>query len=106
MDSCDERFRVPAARQHVEPPFPQRHFQQARITRVELRHHARTRQAGGVEFPVFPEMNLGEVAETRIREGREADHAAKQLFTFSIFYLFMLFAVLLGEQLVTKLWFA
>lgn len=39
----------------------------------------------------------------RVREGREADHAAKQLFGFSILYLFLLFAVLLAEQLATKL---
>ncbi|MDQ8699344.1 heme o synthase [Hyphomicrobium sp. LHD-15] len=39
----------------------------------------------------------------RIREGREADHAAKRLFTFSIFYLFLLFAVILGEHLALKL---
>jgi protoheme IX farnesyltransferase len=39
----------------------------------------------------------------RIREGREADHAAKQLFGFSIFYLFLLFAVILGEHLAPKL---
>jgi protoheme IX farnesyltransferase len=40
----------------------------------------------------------------RIRVGREADHAAKQLFAFSIFYLFILFGVILGEHLVTKIW--
>ena len=39
----------------------------------------------------------------RVREGREADHAAKQLFGFSIFYLFMLFAVILGEHLALKI---
>jgi protoheme IX farnesyltransferase len=39
----------------------------------------------------------------RVREGREADYAAKQLFGFSIFYLFLLFAVVLGEHLATKL---
>jgi protoheme IX farnesyltransferase len=39
----------------------------------------------------------------RVREGREADHAAKQLFGFSIFYLFMLFAVILGEYLALKI---
>lgn len=38
----------------------------------------------------------------RIREGREADYAAKQLFGFSILYLFLLFGVLLGEHLVAK----
>jgi len=38
----------------------------------------------------------------RIREGREADHAAKQLFGFSILYLFLLFAVILGEHLALK----
>jgi protoheme IX farnesyltransferase len=32
------------------------------------------------------------------REGREADRACRQLFTFSILYLFMLFAVLLLER--------
>ncbi|WP_072395015.1 heme o synthase [Hyphomicrobium sp. CS1GBMeth3] len=39
----------------------------------------------------------------RIREGRAADHAAKQLFGFSILYLFLLFAVILGEHLALKL---
>jgi protoheme IX farnesyltransferase len=38
----------------------------------------------------------------RVREGREADHVAKQLFVFSIFYLFLLFAVLLGEHIALK----
>jgi protoheme IX farnesyltransferase len=38
----------------------------------------------------------------RVREGREGDHAAKQLFVFSIFYLFLLFAVLLGEHIALK----
>jgi heme o synthase len=40
----------------------------------------------------------------RTTEGREADHVAKQLFLFSIFYLFALFAVLLGESLVARFW--
>jgi len=39
----------------------------------------------------------------RVREGREADHAAKELFGFSVLYLFLLFAVLLVEQLVRPL---
>jgi protoheme IX farnesyltransferase len=39
----------------------------------------------------------------RVREGREADHAAKELFGFSVLYLFLLFAVLLGEHLVRLL---
>ena len=39
----------------------------------------------------------------RTREGRPADRAAKQLFGFSIFYLFALFAVLLGEKLADRL---
>ena len=34
----------------------------------------------------------------RVTEGREGDHAAKQLFLFSILYLFLLFVVLLGEH--------
>jgi heme o synthase len=41
----------------------------------------------------------------REREGREADRAAKRLFTFSILYLFGLFAALLAERSVA-LWFA
>jgi protoheme IX farnesyltransferase len=41
----------------------------------------------------------------RVREGREADRAAKQLFAFSILYLFGLFAALLAERSVA-LWFA
>ena len=39
----------------------------------------------------------------KITEGREADAAAKQLFAFSILYLFLLFAVILGEHAVTRL---
>jgi protoheme IX farnesyltransferase len=39
----------------------------------------------------------------RVTEGREADSAAKQLFGFSIFYLFLLFTVLLGEHLWQRL---
>ena len=38
----------------------------------------------------------------RTTEGREADHAAKQLFLFSILYLFALFAVLLVEHVVAR----
>jgi protoheme IX farnesyltransferase len=34
----------------------------------------------------------------RVREGRAADRAAKQLFGFSILYLFGLFAALLVER--------
>jgi protoheme IX farnesyltransferase len=41
----------------------------------------------------------------RVREGREADRAARQLFTFSIFYLFALFAALLAERSLA-LWYA
>jgi heme o synthase len=37
-----------------------------------------------------------------ITEGREADTAARRLFTFSILYLFLLFAVLLAEQVVAR----
>ena len=36
----------------------------------------------------------------RVREGRAADHAAKDLFGFSLLYLFLLFAVLLAERLL------
>ena len=39
----------------------------------------------------------------RVREGREADHAAKELFGFSLLYLFALFAVILVEQLARPL---
>jgi protoheme IX farnesyltransferase len=39
----------------------------------------------------------------RITEGREADAAARRLFSFSILYLFILFAVLLGEHVAAKL---
>ncbi|MGF1651251.1 MAG: heme o synthase [Hyphomicrobiaceae bacterium] len=38
----------------------------------------------------------------RIRVGRDADRAAKQLFAFSILYLFLLFALILAENVVTK----
>jgi heme o synthase len=40
----------------------------------------------------------------RITEGREADQAAKRLFWFSILYLYLLFAVLLVESAVMKIW--
>ena len=39
----------------------------------------------------------------RITEGREADKAARQLFLYSILYLFLIFAVLLGEHIVSRL---
>lgn len=39
----------------------------------------------------------------RVTEGREADSAAKTLFLFSILYLFVIFAVLLGEHLAWRL---
>ena len=38
----------------------------------------------------------------KVREGREADKVAKQLFLFSILYLFLLFAVLLAEHVVQR----
>jgi protoheme IX farnesyltransferase len=38
----------------------------------------------------------------KITEGREADSAARRLFAFSILYLFLLFAVLLGEHAVAR----
>jgi len=38
----------------------------------------------------------------RVRQGREADQAAKALFGFSLLYLFALFAVLLVEHTVTR----
>jgi protoheme IX farnesyltransferase len=38
-----------------------------------------------------------------ITEGREADAAAKQLCGFSILYLFLLFAVMLGEHTMWRL---
>jgi len=41
----------------------------------------------------------------RVREGRDAERAARQLFAFSILYLFGLFAALLAERSVA-LWFA
>ena len=41
----------------------------------------------------------------RVREGRAADRAAKQLFGFSILYLFGLFAALLAERSLA-LWYA
>lgn len=39
----------------------------------------------------------------RITEGREADWAARRLFGFSIFYLFALFSVIIGESIAAKL---
>jgi protoheme IX farnesyltransferase len=41
----------------------------------------------------------------KVTEGRQADAAARQLFAFSILYLFLLFAVMLGEHVATR-WFA
>ncbi|MEM8975737.1 MAG: heme o synthase [Pseudomonadota bacterium] len=40
----------------------------------------------------------------RTREGKIADKEAKRLFLFSIFYLFALFAVLLAEHVLARLW--
>jgi protoheme IX farnesyltransferase len=38
----------------------------------------------------------------KVTEGREADAAAKKLFLFSILYLFVIFAVLLGEHIAWR----
>jgi protoheme IX farnesyltransferase len=38
----------------------------------------------------------------KVTEGRAADAAARRLFTFSILYLFLLFAVLLSEHAAAK----
>lgn len=40
----------------------------------------------------------------RVREGQDADRAARELFRFSIVYLFALFAVILAERLFTAAW--
>jgi protoheme IX farnesyltransferase len=40
----------------------------------------------------------------RLREGEPANKAAMQLFAFSILYLFLLFAVLLGEHGLRLFW--
>lgn len=39
----------------------------------------------------------------KVTEGREADAVAKRLFGFSILYLFLLFAVMLGEHVVARI---
>ena len=39
----------------------------------------------------------------RVRKGHIADVHAKRLFGFSIFYLFALFAVLLGEHTIARI---
>ena len=44
------------------------------------------------------------VSVWRLTEGREADSAARQLFQFSILYLFLLFAVLLVEHVAVRVW--
>jgi protoheme IX farnesyltransferase len=46
--------------------------------------------AGGIHLALALAVN-------RVREGREADRAARRLFAYSIVYLFVLFAVLLLE---------
>ena len=39
-----------------------------------------------------------------VRDGREADKCARQLFGYSIFYLFLLYAVLLFEHSTGLIW--
>ena len=64
---------------------------------------------GGITYAVLSSV-LGAVflvlahRVQRITEGREADTAAKQLFGFSILYLFVLFGVILVEKLAIRLW--
>jgi protoheme IX farnesyltransferase len=38
----------------------------------------------------------------RVREGREADQTARRLFHYSIFYLFFVFALLMGESIAAR----
>jgi protoheme IX farnesyltransferase len=65
----------------------------------------------GGPFYTFAAIGLGAVFLAlalnvyRVREGRGADRAAKQLFGFSILYLFGLFAALLAERSIA-LWYA
>jgi protoheme IX farnesyltransferase len=62
---------------------------------------------GGIAYAVAS-VGLGAVflyLAWRVRtitQGREADAAARRLFSFSILYLFALFAVLLAEQVAAK----
>ncbi|MDX2308930.1 MAG: heme o synthase [Hyphomicrobium sp.] len=61
--------------------------------------------AYGVTATVLGAAFLYLAAEVwRVREGREADQACRRLFWFSILYLYLLFAVLLVESAVLKLW--
>ena len=59
-----------------------------------------TRWSPSVLGAIFLSLAL---AVYRTREGREADHAARQLFAFSILYLFGLFAMLLIERGMDRL---
>ncbi len=63
---------------------------------------------GGVVYLVVAALlGLGFLALAvlvyRMRHGRESDAQAKRLFVYSIFYLFALFAVLLGEHAMARL---
>jgi heme o synthase len=61
---------------------------------------------GVAAFVLGTLMVLFSVRVYRSREGHKADRRAKQLFGFSILYLFLLFAEITGERLVAALPFA
>ena len=56
---------------HEQAADALRNFQEGGVAIVESRQNSRARQLLGFEFPMLPEVDLGEIAETRIGKRRK-----------------------------------
>src|SRR5438477_1411467 len=62
---------MPAGDEHEQAADALRNFQEGGVAIVESRQNSRARQLLGFEFPMLPEVDLGESAETRIGKRRK-----------------------------------
>src|ERR1051325_406579 len=62
---------MPTRGENDDATFADRNFDDCGIAIVKLGDDARSRKQRRVHAPVFPEMNLGEIAETCVGERRE-----------------------------------
>src|SRR6266699_6231697 len=62
---------MPVGDKHEQAPGALRNLQERRVAIVESRQNSRAGQPVGFEFPVLPEVDLGEIAETRIGKRRK-----------------------------------
>src|SRR5436190_15988220 len=62
---------MPAGDEHEQASGALRNLQEGGVAIVESRQNSRAGQPVGFEFPMLPEVDLGEIAETRIGKRRK-----------------------------------